>query len=329
MSTYTDTIRRYAVDDRYVGTLEHADAVGEVGLGSGEAGSRLAVRFALRLRAGRAEAVRFQVFGCGFTVAACAAAAELADGKTLQEIAALTPAMIDRRLDGLPRERDYCAQLAIDALQAAVQSAGHGGAIEQVTAAERDDTVAHLDANDPLYRALLATPAPSGCDPADRTLFAGLIAIACRDSADPAAAIGLTAAEFVLLRDSCFPGIDRSQLCGRAKRQPQTATTDLRNLLDGYFPNAPSPLTHFFALALAARAACPGHLWVAMGLQERPQLSAAIARHLPALHAANDRNMRWKRFFFKQLCTQSGGTLCKTPDCGVCSDYALCFAPEP
>jgi nitrogen fixation protein NifQ len=63
-----------------------------------------------------------------------------------------------------------------------------------------------------------------------------------------------------------------------------------------------------------------------MGLFSRPELSAAIRRHLPALAAANHKGMRWKRFLFRQLCEQTGGSLCKTPDCGRCSDYSLCFA---
>jgi nitrogen fixation protein NifQ len=65
-----------------------------------------------------------------------------------------------------------------------------------------------------------------------------------------------------------------------------------------------------------------------MGLLERPQLTAAIARHLPSLAAANDKGMRWKRYFFREICNHSGGLLCKSPSCGACSDYALCFARE-
>ena len=86
-------------------------------------------------------------------------------------------------------------------------------------------------------------------------------------------------------------------------------------------------LANCLAQAIAARAAHPGHLWVAMGLYERPQLSEAIGRHLPLLLAANSQGMRWKRFLFRQLCEQSGGLMCKSPVCGDCSDYALCFAP--
>jgi nitrogen fixation protein NifQ len=94
------------------------------------------------------------------------------------------------------------------------------------------------------------------------------------------------------------------------------------------------PCTHdlltsgWLCYIIAARAACPGHLWVAMGLFERPQLTAAIRRHLPSLAEANHQNMRWKRYLFKQVCDLNGGMMCKAPNCGVCSDYALCFAEE-
>jgi nitrogen fixation protein NifQ len=105
----------------------------------------------------------------------------------------------------------------------------------------------------------------------------------------------------------------------------------LRLLFD-YLPNdidgwTPAPST-WLARILAARAARPGHLWAAMGLFARPELTAAIHRHLPALAAANGKGMRWKRFLFKQLCEQEGGLMCKAPDCGVCSDYSLCFGVE-
>lgn len=90
-----------------------------------------------------------------------------------------------------------------------------------------------------------------------------------------------------------------------------------------------TPRTSSLLLArmIAARTARPGHLWVAMGLFERPQLSASIRRLLPSLAAANSQNMRWKRYLFKQVCDLNGGTMCKSPNCGDCSDDAICF-PE-
>jgi nitrogen fixation protein NifQ len=84
----------------------------------------------------------------------------------------------------------------------------------------------------------------------------------------------------------------------------------------------------WLAHILAARAALPGHLWIAMGLFERPQLTAAIRRYLPSLAVANHQNMRWKRYLYKQVCERNGVVICKAPNCGVCSDYALCFAVD-
>jgi nitrogen fixation protein NifQ len=46
------------------------------------------------------------------------------------------------------------------------------------------------------------------------------------------------------------------------------------------------------------------------------------------LAAANSQNMRWKRYLFKQVCELGGGMMCKSPNCGECSDYSICF-PDP
>jgi len=118
MTGYTDTILKYASDDSHAGTLDHPQGIGEVGLGAAEAGRRLAVRFALQVEQNLVSQARYQVFGCGFTMAACAAAAELAEGKPLANLASLDAGAIARFLGGLPEERGYCADLAIEALQA-------------------------------------------------------------------------------------------------------------------------------------------------------------------------------------------------------------------
>jgi nitrogen fixation protein NifQ len=46
------------------------------------------------------------------------------------------------------------------------------------------------------------------------------------------------------------------------------------------------------------------------------------------LKARNDRDMKWKRFFYKQLCNQEGVYTCRSPSCEVCADYVRCFGPE-
>lgn len=83
-------------------------------------------------------------------------------------------------------------------------------------------------------------------------------------------------------------------------------------------------------LASAVAAACMGndHLWQDLGLANRQELSDLLRDHFGPLFAKNTGNMKWKRFFYKQLCDQAEVNLCKAPSCRVCADYKLCFGPE-
>ena len=334
MVNYTENIRRWAADDRRAGVLPDADGIGEVGLGAEDAGRKLAVRFALRVRAGRAETVRYQVFGCGFTIAACAAAAELAEGSPLAEINAITSSAIDAVLAGLPEERGYCAELAAAALQAAAKSVGNSCHPVHTDVHPDSEGNHHprITTADPLYRLLIDSPAPGDVLPEDRHLFACLLAVVAEEPCDNATALGLNRDELVDLVQRYFPAVCLEHLPKISGVVCPQANPDITDLLLAHLPHdadgwSPTP-SLWLARILATRAACPGHLWRAMGLFGRSELTKAIGRHLPALAAANAKGMRWKRFLFKQLCERNGGAMCKTPDCGTCSDYALCFAGE-
>lgn len=60
------------------------------------------------------------------------------------------------------------------------------------------------------------------------------------------------------------------------------------------------------ARAIARAALEPGHLWRSMGLASRDELRAIFAEHFPELYAANDKDMRWKKFLYKRLCGWEG-----------------------
>jgi len=77
-------------------------------------------------------------------------------------------------------------------------------------------------------------------------------------------------------------------------------------------------------------AACMGdnHLWQDLGLPHRAALSELMNSHFPALAAKNIGDMKWKKFFYKQLCERADIFICKAPVCNVCSDYDHCFGPE-
>lgn len=334
MTGYTDTILKYASATSHVGLLDNPDGTGEVGLGRNEVGKRLAVRFSLKLNGDAVDKVRFQVFGCGFTIAACAAAAELSEGHPLQEVEKLTPAQIDYLLGGLPHERDYCAELAHQALKAALASLQQG----QTAISSRIDPLAGqqqnplLDPEDGTLLALLETPRPFGYDEEDRQMFAGLLVLAGREQQPTHQALGLGEEDLIELVDSYFPGFDPARLEQPAVQATPPGNPEVLKILLGHVPcdstGGRNLSAEWLARSIAARASRPGHLWVSMGFIERPQLSAAIRRHLPTLALANSDNMRWKRFLFKQVCKLNGGVMCKNPNCGDCSDYALCFPPE-
>lgn len=83
-------------------------------------------------------------------------------------------------------------------------------------------------------------------------------------------------------------------------------------------------------LAEIVTAACQGsdHLWQDLGLWSRTDLSTLMDLGFPSLAAKNDKDMKWKKFIYKQLCITEGIYTCRAPSCEVCADYAVCFGPE-
>lgn len=333
MKGFTDIVRRYAADDRYSGELSDADGTGEIGLGADQAGRQIAVRFTLKLREKHITDLRYQVFGCGYSMAACAAAAQIAVGATLEKAQTIDAETVDNLLQGLPADRRYCADLAAEALQAALTSAcNRTPTVQTVYGPLADEHGPRISESDPLYRSLMDSSASAAIPAAeDRQLFACLLTVAGREPYSTAGALGLTTAELSDLQRTIFPHWDPAAAEGlTVDTEPlPESNSEVRLWLLSHVPtDTTPPISRWLAQILAARAAYPGHLWIAMGLFKRPQLSSAIRRHLPSVFAANDKNMRWKRFFFKQVCDLHGGTLCRTPNCGDCSDYTLCFTED-
>lgn len=100
-------------------------------------------------------------------------------------------------------------------------------------------------------------------------------------------------------------------------------------LLDFAEPTAGTPAA-IAAMAETVAVACLGddHLWQDLQLPARSELSALMAHWFPRLAARNDRDMKWKKFLYKQLCERAEIQVCKAPSCAVCSDHTLCFGPE-
>lgn len=83
-------------------------------------------------------------------------------------------------------------------------------------------------------------------------------------------------------------------------------------------------------LAAIVAAGCLGgeHLWRDLGLASRAQLGELLRGNFPGVALRNDRDMKWKKFFYKQLCEQQGSYVCRSPSCEQCVAYDDCFGSE-
>lgn len=183
--------------------------------------------------------------------------------------------------------------------------------------------------NESLYAQLIESP--GGGDPFDRHLFACTIALAWREGPPPLTrGLGLSAPALAALVGRLFP--ERPALLAGLRQDDEGAPLspeepDLRALLLDYRRGALVE-EEWLAHILARRALGPNHLWQDLGLTGRGDLSALIRRHFPPLAARNDRDMKWKKFLYRELCQRDGLVVCKSPNCEVCVDHDLCFGAE-
>lgn len=90
----------------------------------------------------------------------------------------------------------------------------------------------------------------------------------------------------------------------------------------------PAPDSRWLAHAVATASMADNHLWQDLGLPSRLELNALMQTRFAALKAKNVGDMKWKKFFYRQLCEQAEVLICKSPSCAACCDYSICFAPE-
>ena len=138
--------------------------------------------------------------------------------------------------------------------------------------------------------------------------------------------LGLSGAEIAALRDRWLPGTALPDLERPAPERPDDQKAIATLIL--WRSGVSTQDARWLAAILARRAMEPRHLWEDLGLASRADLSGLIARHLPGLARANSQNMRWKKFFYRQICSEAAFALCLSPSCGECPERAECFAPD-
>jgi nitrogen fixation NifU-like protein len=74
----------------------------------------------LKIADGRIAAASFKAHGCPPTLAAASVLTEMITDLALDEARALAPQDVTRALESLPRNKEHCSVLAIDALRAAL-----------------------------------------------------------------------------------------------------------------------------------------------------------------------------------------------------------------
>jgi nitrogen fixation protein NifQ len=183
-----------------------------------------------------------------------------------------------------------------------------------------------------IYRRLTAEGAG---DPFDRHVFACALAIGTTERERPLThALGLSAPVLSDLRARYFPSLGDAALwplpgdvVGGDAGEDALEEPDLRGLLLDHRSRGARE-EEWLAAVVARRSVRPNHLWQDLGLPDRRDLNRLLHRHFGALARQNDKDMKWKKFFYRALCERDGIAICKAPNCEVCADVGICFGEE-
>jgi nitrogen fixation NifU-like protein len=113
---YSSKVLEHLENPRHVGEMNNPSAHGEaVNPVCGDL-----LHLYLKISNGAITAASFKVQGCPPSIAAGSVLTELIAGLSLEEASRLKPQDVTRALEHLPRNKEHCSALAIDALRAAL-----------------------------------------------------------------------------------------------------------------------------------------------------------------------------------------------------------------
>lgn len=160
-------------------------------------------------------------------------------------------------------------------------------------------------------------------------LFARMIASQAAGLGALPPGLGLFGPDYVTLLARHYPGAAPPPPNDRPAIDPgdMPERDDLRALLLDHVAGRDDSERRMAEIVIVA---CMGgdHLWQDLGLWNRADLSRLMTENFPELSARNDRDMKWKKFLYRQVCEREGIHVCPAPACQVCVDYAKCFGSE-
>ena len=116
MPVYSEKVMEHFMNPRNVGEIEDADGIGEEG--NPVCGDLMT--FYIKVKDNRLSDIKFKTFGCGAAIAVSSIVSEMAMGKTLEEARKITPALVAKELEGLPKNKYHCSNLGAQALNKAI-----------------------------------------------------------------------------------------------------------------------------------------------------------------------------------------------------------------
>src|SRR5512136_1255669 len=124
---YSKTVMDHFNNPRNTGEIEDADGIGEVG--NPVCGDMMT--FYIKVKDDRLSDIKFKTFGCGAAIAVSSMVTEMGMGKTLEEARQITPELVAKELEGLPKNKFHCSNLGAQALNKAIDDyvAKHGKSV--------------------------------------------------------------------------------------------------------------------------------------------------------------------------------------------------------
>jgi nitrogen fixation protein NifQ len=127
-----------------------------------------------------------------------------------------------------------------------------------------------------------------------------------------------------------FPALDAAELTGASERVDPQRTVELDDLRKLLLDNRSgcSPSEVWMAEIVIVGCLGSDHLWQDLGLWKRADLSRLMMENFAPMAMRNVKDMKWKKFLYKQMCEGEGIFVCRSPSCEVCADYDNCFGSE-